>query len=191
MTMKTSATLLLSLCCLLASYAGGRARSLHVEGDLCDIDLYYLKTSAKPTHTNCTDEFEQEFACLPICFAPLVATTTSNAALYHRDRQTEPESGTETAGLSGFEHRYRHTIGLGVVSYASDYGSWDTAGEVQRWSTRFGLGAGLLLSHYESRAANGATQRGTKLLRGLIGYTDTSGDGADYLHLLWIPIPLN
>lgn len=151
MIMKTSATLLLSLCCLLASCAGGRARSLHVEGDLCDIDLDYLKTSAKLTHT----------------------------------------SGAETAGLRGFEHRYRHTIGLGVISYATDYGSWDTAGDVQRWSTRFGLGAGLLLSHYESRAANGATQRGTKLLRGLIGYTNTSGAGADYLHLLWITIPLN
>ena len=60
MIMKTSATLLLSLCCLLASCAGGRARSLHVEGDLCDIDLDYLKTSAKPTHTSGADEFEQE-----------------------------------------------------------------------------------------------------------------------------------
>ena len=191
MTMKTYSLLAVTLCCLLASCAGGHARSLHVQGDLSALDLDYLEASAKPTHTSGSDDFERKFAALPIFFAPAIASTTKNAAIYNRASATEPESGAETFALSGFEHRYRHTIGLGLASYATDFGSWDTEGKAQRWSSRFGLGAGLLFSHYRSRDTNGVTQRGTKLLKGLIGYTDTSGDGADLLHLLWIPIPLN
>ena len=186
MTMKYSAILAVALSGLMTSCAGGYARILPVKGDLCELDRGYLEACAKPTHSSASDELERRYSCLPICLAPLVTSSTDNSAIYSPALDTEPESGAPSFKLVGFEHRRRQTIGFGLALYNTTYGSWKTDGRAQRWSSRFGLAGGLLYSHYHSRDTSGATQRGTKFLKGLIGYTHTSRDS--HLHLFWIPI---
>lgn len=189
--MKRYLTLAALLCSMMTSCVVGDARRLQTSDDLNRIDLDYLLASAKPTNFRAADEFEDAVVGLPLCFFPaVIGTFTTNRAIYGGEPTTEAESGLRESRLSGFEHDRFRALGLGLIGYSNRTANWNTEGEIQSWSSQFGLGWGLLFQHRQSGRSDQAKERSsTKLLKGLVGYSE--GADSDYLHLLWLPIPLN
>jgi len=182
-------TLALSLTC--TSCKVGSARELDVRRDLSGIDLQHLRDRASAESEKNSQSIEGELSGWPFWFAPAVTLRYAGSNSLHRGEAQMPASddAAPTAKLSGFEHRSGSALGLGVALYNNEQGTWRPDGSLDRWTSSWGVGWGLLYCSETSGGSNGLSdRRSAKFLRGAVGYTRDEQQST--LHVLWLPIPI-
>ena len=172
----------------------GDARELDTRRDLSGLELHYLREKAEGDSEENTRSIEGELAGWPFWFAPAVTLRYAGSKTLHLGDVQMPASGegeeaAPTAAISGFEHRSGSALGLGTVLYQNRSGAWRPDGSLDRWTSDWGVGWGLVYSSETSGGSNGLSdRRRASFLCGLLGYTGDEQQST--FHVLWLPIPI-